>query len=363
LNGTRKADAALGCVGIFVLLSWIAGFLFFVLQWRFILTHWSEYWSLVGRGLWAGAHQALLQHRKALLACLGIALAAQLSGVGAAAFAALVSVGRIRRPRVFVSYGLAREHEARALVALGDRHLVSYEFLPFDNTRGRDQVNQEVRKLLRRSDFVVCFPAAAASYVDAEIFVASELRKPVMFVLADRNDTVPNTAESTYPVLDGECLRASGFASLGRFIGYLWGSPPALWNLLRRSTLAPLWIWIAPAVALAPPIVWLFLQLPSAALMMFGPMANYFERRSWLAGDMLVILIAAGLTCASIALGIGRAMAVRGRFAALRALQADVADGRYAYAALADIMLRTRGLRDELACFAQQPSLAHFERS
>ena len=137
----------------------------------------------------------------------------------------LIAVQTRWRPlRVFISYKHAYQDiadEIRRFLHQQGR-VFKVEMLDFQE-RSHDQTIAEVRRMIRHSDMMICIPDPAnPSFVNAEILAMSVLQKPIVLIRHQKEQLLPHTALSGYPVLLADALRKRKFHPLAaycRFIG------------------------------------------------------------------------------------------------------------------------------------------------
>ena len=114
-----------------------------------------------------------------------------------------------RSVRVFISYKNEYTEIAKELKHFFENQAKGFrvEMLAFAK-RQHDETVSEVRDMIRRSDIMVCIPdPEAPSFVNAEILAMSVLGKPIVLVRHHKDQQLPHTALSGYPVLELEKLR------------------------------------------------------------------------------------------------------------------------------------------------------------
>ena len=94
--------------------------------------------------------------------------------------------------------------------------------LPFVESPDSDTLLEQVRQQIDDCDIFVCVPGNRESFVDKEVFAASQVKKPILFVLIEADAPhLPNTAMKGYPVFALEGLEREGFQTLANFCSYL----------------------------------------------------------------------------------------------------------------------------------------------
>ncbi len=146
----------------------------------------------------------------------------------------------MRRRRVFISFQHQREPLARelevALQARGFRVLrVHYE-----PGAGHQPVLSRMQRRQRRADAVVCIPGDARSAVDHEVYAASVLQQPVVFLVRQDGGSLPDTADKRYPVLSLTACQAAGYAPVAELLHALTFDRQATWALYRHALRHPL---------------------------------------------------------------------------------------------------------------------------
>ena len=113
---------------------------------------------------------------------------------------------------VFVSYFHKNAVIAKEVAEALSCRQIRVLHIPFDDY-DYDEVISSVRKKVQSCDVVVSVPGPDRSFVDAEVFAASALRKPIIFIRADQS-RLPDTAYTGYPVLNWSELRFFGLRHL-----------------------------------------------------------------------------------------------------------------------------------------------------
>jgi hypothetical protein len=173
----------------------------------------------------------------------------------------LISLLRKPRTRVFISFEHEREPIADMLANEMTKAGMSAEKHPFVKSPGHNILLRKLRQGIRDCDIFVCVPGIRPSFVDSEVFLASGLHKPIVFVLIEAEAPhVPNTALYGYPVFSWERLqrlRRAGFRVLASFCSYLaadWRSTVrvygAVFNHLFASTVLVLAVYLISTLIL-----------------------------------------------------------------------------------------------------------------
>jgi hypothetical protein len=135
-------------------------------------------------------------------------------------------VARVTRrspPTVFVSYHSSRQDPARRLSEALALRSFRVQFVPFDPAVRHDELLAQVDRALMVSEFVVCFPGDAPSFVEAEILAASTARKSIVFAVDYPHGRIPNTASRRYPVLMTAGVGDGQFKPVVDLLRYLHG--------------------------------------------------------------------------------------------------------------------------------------------
>jgi hypothetical protein len=93
-------------------------------------------------------------------------------------------------------------------------------FLPFE-PMDHDALIQQVQRLIRTADLIIALPGMERSFIDAEIFTASILKKPIIYVKTSKEQKTPDTSYRGYPVFDLEALQHYNYRPLVSFILYI----------------------------------------------------------------------------------------------------------------------------------------------
>ena len=129
-------------------------------------------------------------------------------------------LGKWRRVKVFLSY----QHQHAALVTKLEAVLktkwIKPDFIPF-LPADHDTIIALVQKSIEKSDLLVILPGSEKSFVDAEIMLASSLKKPIFFLKITEDQRIPDTSYRGYPVFDLQKLENYQFRPLNRFILYV----------------------------------------------------------------------------------------------------------------------------------------------
>jgi hypothetical protein len=126
------------------------------------------------------------------------------------------------RARIFISYEHNQESIARDLATSMLRASVTATVLPFVRNPDHDDLLDEIKTAISRSDVVVCLPGGHPSFVENEVSMAFALNKPLLFVLrADHHARLPNTAKKGYPLFDLDALKRENWLPIVRFVSYL----------------------------------------------------------------------------------------------------------------------------------------------
>ncbi|MEZ4918711.1 MAG: hypothetical protein R2792_06345 [Saprospiraceae bacterium] len=143
---------------------------------------------------------------------------------------------RWRKIRVFISYKHLYMPIANELKTFFEQKNKAFkvEMLPFE-TRTHDDTVATVRGMIRRADIMVCIPdPEAPSFVNAEILAMSVLNKPIVLVRHHKDQLLPHTALSGYPVLELATLRQFKFVPLANYALFICRHYTDLKRLLNR---------------------------------------------------------------------------------------------------------------------------------
>ncbi len=145
--------------------------------------------------------------------------------------------GKWRSVRVFISY----QHQHTALVTKLEAILKTkwikpdlIPFLPADH----DTIIEKVQKSIKDSDLLIILPGLEKSFVDAEIMLASSLKKPIIFFKITDDQRIPDTSYKGYPVFDLQKLEEYRFRPLHRFILYVTKSSKDVLQNFPRTLVA-----------------------------------------------------------------------------------------------------------------------------
>ena len=178
-----------------------------------LLIYWRDFLSLaIANAASSGLALPLLQ---AMIA------AAALCSFAASLHVIAVSFAR-RRATVFISYGHGQESVAELITKYLKNRSIGSNMLPFVDAPDHDELLDDVRNSIDRSDLILCIPGPRPSFVDHEIAIAFGAKKPMVFVLRE-SDTrfLPNTAKKGYPLFDRDEIEADGCKTLADFCSYV----------------------------------------------------------------------------------------------------------------------------------------------
>ena len=178
-----------------------------------LLIYWRDFLSLaIANAASSGLALPLLQ--------------AMIAAAALCSFAAslhIIAVGFARgRATVFISYEHGQESVAELITKYLKNRSIGSNMLPFVDAPDHDELLDDVRNSIDRSDLILCIPGPRPSFVDNEIAIAFGAKKPMVFVLSE-SDTrfLPNTAKKGYPLFDRDEIEADGCKTLADFCSYV----------------------------------------------------------------------------------------------------------------------------------------------
>jgi hypothetical protein len=142
-------------------------------------------------------------------------------------------LGKWRRVNVFLSYQHQHAALATKLEGVLKTKWIKPDFIHFAPA-DHDVIIEKVQRSIKKSDLLIILPGLEKSFVDAEIMLASSLKKPIIFLKITEDQRIPDTSYRGYPVFDLQKLEAYQFKPLNRFILYVTkSSKDVLLNFLR----------------------------------------------------------------------------------------------------------------------------------
>lgn len=151
------------------------------------------------------------------------------------------------KPRIFISYKHADENAAvntdkiamdmkNALEAQG----FGINFFKYDPNGTHDQVNYQIRELLRSSDIMIVVPDPyKPSYVNTEIQCAAYDNKPVFIVKHTKDQRLPDTANSGHPVILYNKLDKNTFQPVPKMLLQVCNHWSVRWRLVLYALFSP----------------------------------------------------------------------------------------------------------------------------
>ncbi|MEP4534093.1 MAG: TIR domain-containing protein [Cyclobacteriaceae bacterium] len=125
-----------------------------------------------------------------------------LAAAGSLAILMALIFTRWRPIRVFISYNFENEDFAKEIQEAIDGFPIKAYYLPYSDME-HNEVIQKISKMMKKSDAVVTIPGnrSESNFTDAEIMTASTLGKPIVILMLDEEQRLPNTAYTGYPHL------------------------------------------------------------------------------------------------------------------------------------------------------------------
>jgi TPR repeat protein len=144
----------------------------------------------------------------------------------------LVNITRWRRARIFVSFFHEHEDVATAIATHMRGFGLNVVRLPFKEVVDHDELLDDVRAGIAKSDLLICVPGDRPSFVEHEVAMALAINKPLLFVTRSEDlGRIPNTAKKGYPIFNFNSLEEGGWKAFSRFCGYVCGHHMSLVGL------------------------------------------------------------------------------------------------------------------------------------
>ncbi|MEY4354077.1 MAG: hypothetical protein RLZZ609_2318 [Cyanobacteriota bacterium] len=144
-----------------------------------------------------------------------------------------------RKTSAFISFSHAQETHAirlqQAMLAQG----ISPIRVPYSENSTHQQIITAVSAGLKKADVMICLPGRQESFVDSEVMTASELGKPIIFILSNLGGTLPNTADKRYPCVILERAIDDDFKAVSAFASYLGDDLASQVNIISASLASP----------------------------------------------------------------------------------------------------------------------------
>lgn len=157
-----------------------------------------------------------------------------------------------RKPKVFISHKHSAEGALvnTSKIALDIKAILEKEgfgicFFKYTNELHHDQVNHQIRELLRQSDCMVVVPDPyAPSYVNTEIQCAAYDHKPVYIIKHTKDQKLPDTANSGHPVILYQTLDKKTLSPLPKVLNYVHNHWQSQVHILAYSLIAPFYVLV-----------------------------------------------------------------------------------------------------------------------
>jgi hypothetical protein len=268
-------------------------------------------------------------------------------------------------PVVFISHkhakmghlieGITKAFESGGLVA---------SYVPFRPDADHDRIIDDVEDRIKNSDVVVCLPGDEPSWVEIEVASAGAQRKPLILLLPRENNGAPDSASRQYPALILDTLIAMEYRPLVDLIGYIHGSTPWTWKLIRMMTAPGEWFGVIMIAMCVTAVV----ILGSTLVYMLGQwlgcifdFACHAHMRGYVLGRMTYVgLVVAGPALLALAVA-GPLRALFNRMKAVRLVRRQIRIGKYSYGSLKALFEQTNGLKPLLDVFWIEAPKAHHE--
>lgn len=150
----------------------------------------------------------------------GLGLAYLLASGVLLALGSVLTGAKLRSVRVFISFQNAYEPIANEIERALARPYLKVIRLPFDPSRGHDDVIEESHDGVRRSDAVVVVPGPEPSWMANELGFAVGLRKPIVVIKHLENQKLSDSLYAGYPTFDWKCLQGTRAEPLARFLAF-----------------------------------------------------------------------------------------------------------------------------------------------
>jgi hypothetical protein len=144
--------------------------------------------------------------------------------------------GQWRAAKVFIIYQNSQRQIAADLEKVLKHRWIRPHFIPYKPAE-HDSIIYKSQEFIKSSDLVLVLPGSEKSFVDAEIFGASLLKKPMIFLKVSADQKTPDTSYRGYPVFNLEKLTQYQFTPLKRFILYTIGSAKDIPKNIYRTAL------------------------------------------------------------------------------------------------------------------------------
>lgn len=253
-------------------------------------------------------------------------------------------LGKWRRVRIFLSY----QHQHAPLVSklesiLKTKWIKPYliPFLPADH----DTIIEKVQRSIKDSDLLIILPGLEKSFVDAEIMLASSLKKPIIFLKISDDQKIPDTSYRGYPVFDLQKLEEYRFRPLKRFILYVTQSSKDVLQNFPRTLVA----FYNQFNSMS-----LFLGVIILLYLVSGPFIMIFANLEWqfIIGRIFIWLF----TLTSMGYFIYRYVKIiTERLRAIRVSRQTIRTGNMSYTLLADCFTELEADKEILHCINKEP--------
>jgi hypothetical protein len=157
-----------------------------------------------------------------------------------------------RKPSVFISHKHSGEGALvnTSQIALDIKAVLEKQgfricFFKYTNELHHDEVNHQIRDLLRQSDCMVVVPDPyAPSYVNTEIQCAAYDHKPVYIIKHTLDQKLPDTANSGHPVILYQNLDKTTLSPLPKIMNFVHNYWTHQINILLYALLAPFFVLV-----------------------------------------------------------------------------------------------------------------------
>jgi hypothetical protein len=160
----------------------------------------------------------------------------------------VIFASKWKKPTIFISYKHAdadakvnTDKIATDMKTALEQQGFRINFFQFDPNASHDQVNHQIRELLRSCDMMIVVPDPyKPSYVNTEIQGAALAEKPLFIIKHTKDQRLPDTANSGHPVILYQKLDKKTFSPLPQIILHVCRHWSVQWQLILKSLSEPL---------------------------------------------------------------------------------------------------------------------------
>ncbi len=132
----------------------------------------------------------------------------------------LAATKKWRKINVFIAFQHQRIEAAKKIKEHLNKSNLTVDYIPFETDAEHDRIVNNARTMIRSSDVMLTLPGQDASFVDAEVFAASTLRRVIAFIKTDDHQKLPDTSYRGYPVFNYDKLCEKDFLPLNHFLNF-----------------------------------------------------------------------------------------------------------------------------------------------